>query len=140
MFEQMIHQFPDVPTRIGETWECTEALEINGKTFTVRRKYEYRGTEKKTDEVLEKITSKVLEVKYDQDLKGNLPVKVVKSDLKVESSDGTILFNREAGHLVTAGDRIRIKGNMAFSGGGVEQSSSFELTFDSNTQLQPASK
>ena len=40
----------------------------------------------------------MLEVKYDQDPKSKLPVKVVKSDLKVESSEGTILFDREEGH------------------------------------------
>ena len=36
-------------------------------------------------------------------------------------------------------DRIRIKGNMTFSGGGVDQAA-FDLNFDANTQLQPAVK
>ena len=128
-FEQAIHNFPDVPARTGEPWERTEILEINGKTFTVRKKYEYRGTEKKGDKTLEKISSKVLEVKYDQDPKGKLPVKVVKSDLKVESSDGTMLFDREEGHVVSASDRIRIKGNMTYSGGGVDQTGAVRLEF-----------
>ena len=139
-FEQAIHNFPDGPVRTGEPWERTEVLEINGKTFTVRKKYEYRGTEKKGDKTLEKVACKVLEVKYGQDSKSTLPVKVVKSDLKVESSDGTILFDREQGHVVGSSDRIRIKGNMTYSAGGVDQPAQFNLTLDVNTQLQSATK
>jgi hypothetical protein len=139
-FEQLIHSFPDVVARTGEPWERTEILEINGKTFTVRKKYEYRGTEKKGDKTLEKIGFKVLEVKYDQEPMGKLPVKVVKSDLKVESSEGTILFDHEEGHVVSANDKIRIKGNMTYSGGGMDQAAPLDLNFDANTQLQLATK
>jgi hypothetical protein len=67
-------------------------------------------------------------------------VKVVKSNLKVESSDGTILFDREDGHVVSVNDKVRIKGEMTYSGGGVEQSGPFDLTFDTNMQLKPAAK
>jgi Family of unknown function (DUF6263) len=139
-FEQSIHNFPDTLARTGEPWERTEILAINGTTFSVRKKYEYRGTEKKGDKTLEKIGFKVLEVKYDQDPKSNLPVKVVKNDLKVESSEGTILFDREEGHVVSASDKIRVKGKMTYSGGGVDQAVPFDLNFDANTQLQPATK
>jgi hypothetical protein len=139
-FEQELHSLPDVVVRTAEPWERTEILDINGKTFTIRKKYEYRGTEKKGDKVLDKISSKVLEVKYDQDPKGTLPLKVVKNDLKVESSEGTILFDREQGHLVNATERIRIKGQIGYSGAGVEQSGEFNLTIDTNTQLQFAAK
>ena len=139
-FEQAIHNFPDVPTRTGEPWERTEVLEVNGKTFTVRKKYEYRGTEKKGDKTLEKISYKVLEVKYDQDPKAKSPVNVVKSDLKVESSDGTILFDREEGNVVSTSDKLRIKGNMTYSAGGVDQGGAFDLNFDANTKLQPTAK
>jgi hypothetical protein len=139
-FEQVIHIFPDAPARTGEIWERTETLNINGMTFTIRKKYEYRGTEKKGDKTLEKLTYKALEVKYDQSPKGKLPVTVVKSDLKVESSDGTMLFDREDGHTVSAVDRIRIKGNMTFSAAGVEQNGELDLNYDGNTQLQSAAK
>ena len=139
-FEQAIHSLPEVVARTGEPWERTEILEINGNTFTVRKKYEYRGTEKKGDKTLEKISFKVLEVKYDQDPESKLPVKVVKSDLKVESSEGAILFDRDEGHVVSASDRIRIKGNMTYSAGGADQAGAFDLSVDANTQLQPAVK
>ena len=76
-----------------------------------RKKYEYTGTEKRGDKTLDKITSKVLEVKCPpQDAKTPSPLKVTKSDLKVESSEGTILFDREAGCLVESRDQIKSRG------------------------------
>jgi hypothetical protein len=139
-FEQTLRTLPDGPVRTGEPWERTEVLEINGKTFTIRKRYEYRGTEKKGDKDLEKIGSKILDIKYDLDTKGQLPLKVIKSDLKVESSEGTILFDREQGHVVSASDRTKIKGEVGYSGAGVEQSGAFDLTLSTNTQLQAVPK
>lgn len=139
-FEQELRSLPTVVVNTSEPWERIELLEVNGKTFTVRKKYEYRGTEKKGVEIVEKISGKVLEVKYDQDPQSKLPLKVVRNSLKVESSEETILFNREKGHVVSVSDRIRIKGEVGYSGAGVEQSGPFELNFDTNTQLQPTVK
>ncbi len=142
-FEQSIRALPDHPVRTGETWERAELLEINGKTLAVRKKYEYRGTEKKADKTLEKISCKVLEVKYDAGSAATtekLPLKITKNDLKVDSSDGTLLFDREQGHFFSVKERIRIKGEVSYSGAGVDQKSEFDLSFDSDTQLQPSTK
>ena len=114
-FEQTLRMLPDVPAHAGESWERTEMLEVNGQTFTIRKKYEYVGTEKKGEKNLPKISQKVLDVKYDTDAKAKLPLKVVKSDLKIQSSDGMILFDREEGHVVSASQKIQFKGNMTFS-------------------------
>jgi hypothetical protein len=139
-FEHAFCILPDTPLQAGELWERSELLEINGKAFTVRKKYEYVGTEKNGDRIFEKISQKVLEIKYDIDPKEKLPLKVVKSDLKVQSSEGTILFDSEQGHIASSSQKIRFKGNMTFSGAGVDQTGEFDLTFDLNTQLQPAAK
>jgi Family of unknown function (DUF6263) len=136
-FEQALRILPDVPAHAGESWERTELLEINGKTLTVRKKYEYVGTEKKGDKILEKIGQKLLDVKYDTDANEKLPLKVAKSSLKIQSSEGTILFDREEGHIASASQKVQFKGNMTFSGAGVDQTGEFDLTFDTNTQLQP---
>ena len=82
----------------------------------------------------------MLEIKFDQDPNTKLPLKVVKSELKVESSDGTILFDREDGHIVSSSERLRIKGSMTYSGGGVDQTVPFDLSFDTTSQLQTATK
>jgi hypothetical protein len=139
-FEQAVRRLPDGPVHVGESWERSEFLEINGTTFTIHKRYEYVGTEKNGEKAIDKITWKVTEVKYDQDPDSKLPLKVGKSDLKVESSEGTILFERDGGHDVSASEKLRIKGNMTFSGAGVDQSGGFELTFDTNTQMQLPTK
>ena len=120
-FEQELHILPDVLARAGEPWERTEILDIGGgQSLTFHKKYEYVGTEKKGNKTLDKISSKVIEVTYKQDPDANTPLKAVKSNLKIDSSDGTILFDREEGHVVSNKGRMRIKGDMTFSAGGME--------------------
>jgi hypothetical protein len=111
-FEQESQILPDVLARPGDTWERSQTIEIGGgQTLSFRKKFEYTGTEKKGDKSLDKISSKIIEVKYETDPDSNLPLKPVKSDLKPESSEGTILFDREGGHVVTSTDKVRIKGD-----------------------------
>jgi hypothetical protein len=68
------------------------------------------------------------------------PLKVSKSDLKVESGAGTILFDREGGHLVTGKGKTHIKGSMTFTAAGQEIPGEIDLTIESDTELQPAAK
>ena len=79
------------------------------------------GTEKKGDKTLDKITSKATEVKYSMDPESQSPLKVTKSDLKIESSNGTILFDREAGCVVESKGKTQIKGSMTFMIQGQER-------------------
>ena len=117
------------------------SIEIGGgQTLSFRKKYEYKGTEKKGDKDLDKISSKVLEVKYNTEPDSNLPLKPIKSDLKPESSGGTILFDREGGHVVSSTDKVRIKGDITFSANGQELPSTLDLSIETHVELQPASK
>ena len=140
-FEQETQILPDVLTRPGESWERTQVAELGGgQSLSFRKKFEYKGTEKKGDKTLDKITSKVLEVKYTSDPDSNLPLKAVKSDLKAESSGGTIYFDREAGHVVSSTDTIRIKGDLTLAGGGQEIPSTLDLNIETHVELQPTNK
>jgi hypothetical protein len=140
-FEQERQNLPDILARPGEPWERTEILDRGGGwTFTFRKKYEYLGTEKKGNKTLDKISGKVIEVKYSQDPNSKSPLKVAKSDLKVESSDETIWFDREEGCVVNAKSKIRIRGDMTLSGRGMDSPTVFDLTIDSNIELQPPAK
>jgi hypothetical protein len=140
-FEQESQILPDVLARPGETWERTQVVEIGGgQTLSFRKKFEYTGTEKKGDKTLDKISSKVLDVKYQTDPDSNLPLKPVKSELKPKSSEGTILFDREEGHVVTSTDKVRIKGDITFSANGQEVPSTLDLTIETTVELQRASK
>jgi hypothetical protein len=140
-FEQESEILPDVLARPGESWERTRIVEIGGgQTLSFRKKYEYKGTEKKGAKELDKITSKVLEVKYTTEPDSKLPLKPIKSDLKPESSEETILFDREEGHVVSSSDKVRIKGDITFSANGQELPSTLDLTIETTVELQPASK
>jgi len=141
-FEQELRRLPDVLARPGESWERTEVVEIgSGQTLTFQKTYEYVGTEKKGDKTLDKISSKTTKVDLKQDPASNPQLKVEKGDLKVESSDETILFDREEGRVVTAQGKFRVKGdNMTFSVNGMELTGSLDLTIETNTELQPPAK
>ncbi|MGP0062817.1 MAG: DUF6263 family protein [Isosphaeraceae bacterium] len=140
-FEQSHGNLPDILARPGESWERTETLDAGGgQTLTFRKKYEYVGTEKKGDKTLDKITSKAVDVKFSMDPNAQSPLKVTKSDLKVESSDGTILFDREAGCVVESKGKIQVKGNLTMTIQGMELPGALDLTMETNVQLQPPAK
>ncbi len=141
IFEQEFQVLPDILARPGEPWERTQITDLGaGLAMNYRRKFEYMGTEKRQGETLDKISSKVLEVKYHVDPDSKLPLNPVKSDLKVESSGGTNLFDREAGHMVSSTERVRIKGDVTFSAQGQEVPSKLDLNIETSVQLQPSNK
>ena len=78
----------------------------------------------------------MIEVTYKQDPDANTPLKAVKSNLKVESSEGTILFDREEGHVVSRKDKMRIKGDMTFSARGTELPGALDLRIETNVELR----
>ena len=139
-FEERHGNLPDVLARAGEPWERTEKVDLGGQTLTFHKKYEYAGTEKVGDKTLDKINVKTLDVKYAMDPNSASPLKVTKSDLKIESGDGTILFDREAGAVVSAKSKTRIKGPMTFDAGGQELPGELDLTIETDTELQPPAK
>jgi hypothetical protein len=141
-FVQNHHHVPDVLARAGESWERTEVLTIgNGQTITLKKKFEYVGTEKVGDKTLDKIRTKVTGVEFKQDPNAEAQFKVVKSAMKVESSEGTILFDREEGRLVSSDEKTRLKDDMmTFSINGAETPGGIDLTREVKKELQPAPK
>ncbi len=138
-FEEDHHNLPDVLTRPGDSWRRSEMLDLGGgQTMTMEKKYEYVGTEKKGGKAYDKISVQTIKAEYKQDPDAKTPLKVVKSELKVESSSGTILFDREAGQLFDAKGKTRVKGSMTFSAGGMELPGELDLRLDSNTQMLPS--
>ena len=82
----------------------------------------------------------MLEVKYSTDHDALSPVKVTKSDLGVEFSEGKILLDREAGCVVEARGRTRIKGSMNFSAMGQDLPGELDLTLDNQEELLSAAR
>ena len=136
---------PDGLVREGEPWERTETMEIGaGQTLTLKKRYEYKGTVTKDGKTLDKIGVKVLDVTFKMDPNAEAPAKVTKSDLKVDSSDGTILFDREAGAAVEHEETYRVKGDMtiviSINGEDKELPAKLDLTIGSATTLEKPAK
>ncbi len=132
---------PDGPVKPGASWERTEVIDRgDGLELVLRKKYDYAGTEKRGDRTLDKINAKVLEVTYRQDADSDAPLKLTKGEIKLGSSDGTILFDREAGHVVESRERVELAGNLTFSAQGQDQRIGFDLTMRTEVQLQPSAR
>jgi len=140
-YEQIHTIFPDGLVREGEPWEHTETNEVGGgQSLTFKKQYEYKGTVKKGDKTLDKIAVKALDVTYKMDPNPEAPAKVTKSDLKIDSSEGMILFDREAGAVVERHDKTRIKGDMSLSAGGKDLEAKLDLTIETNATVEQAGK
>lgn len=140
-YEQEIGNLPDVLARQGEPWEATEIIDLGfDQSLTLRKRFEYMGTVEKEGKTFDKINVRSLEVVYAMDPKSASPLKVTKSDLKVDSSDGTILFDREAGDKVESTLVTRIKGNMTLESAGKELPTTLDLTLDISGRREPSKK
>jgi hypothetical protein len=141
-FEQELGHLPDVLARPGESWVRTEIVEIgNGQSLTLEKKYEYVGTEKVGDRTLDKISSKATKVEMKQDPAVNAQLKVLKNDVKLESFDETILFDREHGYEVRAQRKLRVKGDhLTYQINGMELAGTMDLTVETKRELEPGAK
>ena len=141
-FEQELGHLPDVLARPGESWVRTEIVEIgDGQSLTFEKKYEYVGIEKVGDRTLDKISSKATKVELKQDPAVNAKLKVLKNDVKLESFDETILFDRENGYEVSSQRKLRVKGDhLTYSIDGTELAGTMDLTTETKKELQPRAK
>lgn len=140
-FEQSHANLPDMPIRQGETWERTEMSEIGGgQLLTFKRRYEYLGTVEQDGRTLDKIGVRATAVTYTMDPTAESPAKVEKSDLKIESSDGMILFDRAAGETLKSTDKTHIKGDMTLKVGEMVLPTKLDLTLESTSTLEPRAK
>jgi hypothetical protein len=131
-YEKARGNLPSILVREGETWEHTEEDPIgNGQTLTFRRKYEYKGTVQKDGRTLDRIAIIALSVAYATDPQTQSPLKATKSDLKVESSDGEMLFDREEGMVIERKEVDRIKGAIDFEANGQALPGKLDLTYES---------
>jgi hypothetical protein len=144
-FEQAHGYLPDGLVREGEPWERTETDDVgSGQTLTLKKRYEYKGTVTKDGKTLDKIDVKTIDVTFKMDPNFETPAKVTKSDLKVESSDGTILFDREAGASIEHAEKYRITGDLTVAIKIGDENKEFpaklDLTIGSTTNLEKVAK
>lgn len=140
-FDKDHGNLPKVLANKGETWEATEVDNIGGgQTLTYRRRYEYLGTKEKDGRTLDEIGIKALEVTYGVDANSQLPLKVEKSDLKVDSSKGTMLFDRLQGMVIERKTDDTIKGELGLKINNMDLPAKLDLNVVQTTTTEEAKK
>lgn len=137
-FAERLKMIPTKPLKKGDTWE--EEVKVNlgqGQIFTLKRKFTFEGETTKSTvnssrKVL-KITSVDSGVKFSIK-EGGAPFKVTKSDLKVEESKSTHLFDPELGRSIEASSLLRVSGQITLSVANMDLPGDLDLTMSSQTE------
>jgi uncharacterized protein DUF6263 len=131
--QQSLNVLPDKPVKPGDRWQRTEVMRIgDGQKFTFDTNYEYIGTVEKGGRTLDKIGIFIGAVTYAVEGNAASPLKVVQSELKIESSFGQILFDRELGDVVERSTNTRITGPLTFEVNGMQLGGKLDLTLDAS--------
>jgi hypothetical protein len=135
--KQGLEILPGKPVNKGDKWQRTTTTDIGaGQTLKFDTFYQYEGTVERGGKTLDKISFFQSTVTYDLDPNSPIPLKVAKSDLKIDSSTGTILWDREAGQVVEKTEATHLLGPMTFSVNGMDLEGKVDLTIDTGTKQQ----
>ena len=141
-FQREIDLLPEKPFKPGESWEKELKQDLGqGQVFTFQRKFEYVGQVAQFPTVrdskqLDKVTATDASVTYST-RDGTGAFKVTKSDLKVESSEHTYLFDREAGRMVNSRSKLHVKGPLTLSVANMDLSGDLDLTMEISSKEIP---
>ncbi|HEV3339976.1 MAG TPA: hypothetical protein VG125_06455 [Pirellulales bacterium] len=117
--QQLFDMLPDKPVRPGDKWQRREEHELGeGHMLLFKRTYQYAGPVDEMAEApggrkLHKITATDSSVEYAMRPSGG--IVVVKSDLQVESSKHTCLFDFAAGRVVDESHQVEVTGDVTLS-------------------------
>lgn len=139
-YQQALDMLPTEPIKAGDKWERTVKQDLGqGQVFTFKRSFEYAGLADEFATVagsrkLDKITATDSSVVYSTRPNAGMALNVKKSDLKVESSKHTYLFDRSAGRMVDVESAVRVKGELSLSANNMNFDGDLDLTLAMRTQ------
>lgn len=136
-----IELFPNRPIAVGDTWRKSSEVRLDsGQSLTFTTDYKYEGTVQGPDgQQLDRVSVDTKEVSYAIDPNSPSPLRLKNSNLKVDSSDGYVLFDRERGHVREQSEKVHITGTMTFTAGGMEIPGKLDLTMKNTVKTKPAS-
>jgi hypothetical protein len=133
---ELLDQITSDPVKPGDTWKRSRAANFgSGQTMTFETEYTYDGTVEKDGRTLDKVTSKVLSVKFSL-ANATIPFDIKNTDLKATESDGQLLFDREKGHAVETNSDAHITGTMTFSINGQDLPATLDLKMKTKTSVK----
>ncbi|MGE0610584.1 MAG: DUF6263 family protein [Pirellulales bacterium] len=126
-FNQQAQTLPDTPVNVGDTWKRTTEMPLDGgQKLTFDRVYEYAGTIEEDGRKLDQIKIKDEAVRYAIGPNAaNLAAK--DSELKIESSEGTMLFDRELGATLERKLVSHITGKLTLQINGMDLPAELDL-------------
>ncbi len=128
-FAQEVAALGDKPVKKGDRWLRMEQRDLGGgQVLHYETYYEYQGTVEKGGKTYDKVAIFISTAKLVVDAKGDVPAKVTKSDLKIESSTGSLLYDRERGIVVSREGSTRITGPLTLDVMGMELPAMLDLT------------
>ncbi len=130
-------RIPQGPLEPGATWSLKETTRIEGGlSMTMTVQYRYVGTVEEEGVELHKIVFASGAVQMA--MAGDNPnqMKLLESELKIDESEGTLLFDRDKGQIVRLESRFKLSGNLTLEVEGMQLPAKLELTAQTTTRLQ----
>lgn len=132
---RQIDRIPSKPLKPNDSWEQTETMRIDGgQTLTFKKTYTYKGPETVQGVAVDRIDVKATEVKLEINFGGAIPLKLVKSDLKIGESKGVIHFDRNVGRVIFDDQSHQIKGPLTLGIGDQEIPADIDLNLTTTSR------
>jgi hypothetical protein len=105
---------PTGQVRVGDTWDRSEWIDplVTDVPINLKRRYVYKGEIEKQGRRLDLITLSVMDAKAGVDTEEPGSRKLISKSLKIESSEGRILFDREQNRIVSRWEKTRFSGSL----------------------------
>jgi hypothetical protein len=138
--QQELDMVPSEPLKVGDKWQRTIKRSLGqGQVFTFDRNFEYAGQVVEFATVpgsrkLDKISATDASVEYSMSPNAGTALTVKKSDLKVESSKHTYLFDREAGRIIDADNEVHVTGTLGLTINNMDFNGELDLTLATHEQ------
>ncbi|MEZ6069892.1 MAG: DUF6263 family protein [Pirellulales bacterium] len=134
-------QFELLPGRVvkpGDFWKAQIDLDLGqGQLLTFTQQCEYVGPVDVSGKTLHRVNIKDTDVKFSLAENSELPLKLADSDLSIEESGGELLFDADAGRVVSVKARTRITGDINFTINDQPLPGKLDLTFDTQSNDVP---
>lgn len=134
-WSQEVKRLPDGAVKQGDRWKRTEISNIGaGQTLTYDIFYDYQGPVEKNGKTYDKIGIFHENVKYAIAADSSLPIRVANQELKIESTTGALLFDRERGAVIDSTQTVKIVGPLGLSFNDMPLPGKLDLTMTTTSK------
>lgn len=133
---QVMETLPAEPVRPGESWERTRDLELGGgQQLRLTFEYTYEGPRLVDGRTLERVAAKLTSATLaitDEDS----PVKLLRSQLRIDESDGFLHFDPQRSWVVQSEYELAIRGDLQMALGEMEVAAQLEIRIEDRSLVE----